>query len=68
MGVAVLPREAVAPHLRSMQLREIQIEDEWSHRRLLIALRNANAVARHVRLLIDHLCEPPVRADVQRRA
>jgi DNA-binding transcriptional LysR family regulator len=57
MGVAVLPREAILPHLRSMNLREIAIEDEWSHRRLLIGLRDANAVPKHVRVLIDHLYE-----------
>jgi DNA-binding transcriptional LysR family regulator len=57
MGVAVLPREAIQPHLRSMNLREIGIDDAWARRRLLIGLRDANAVSRHVRNLIDHLCE-----------
>lgn len=56
MGVAVLPGEAVRPHLRSMNLREIALEDDWTQRRLLIGLRDPNAVPRHVRLLIDHLC------------
>jgi len=56
MGVAVLPREAIQPHLRSMNLREIALEDAWAERRLLIGLRDANAVPRHVRTLIDHLC------------
>jgi DNA-binding transcriptional LysR family regulator len=55
MGVAVLPREAILPHLRSMNLREIAIEDDWARRRLLIGLRDANAVPKHVRVLIDHL-------------
>jgi DNA-binding transcriptional LysR family regulator len=56
MGVAVLPGDAVRPHLRSMNLREIVLEDDWTQRRLLIGLRDPNAVPRHVRLLIDHLC------------
>lgn len=56
MGVAVLPGDAVRPHLRSMNLREIALEDDWTQRRLLIGLRDPNAVPRHVRLLIDHLC------------
>jgi len=62
MGVAVLPRDAVAPHLASMKLREIAIEDDWSRRRLLIGLRDANAVPRHVRTLIDHLYTAAARS------
>lgn len=59
LGVAVLPREAVQPHLRSMNLRQIALQDEWASRRLLIGLRDTSAVPRHVRLMIDHLCEEP---------
>jgi len=63
LGVAVLPRDAIAPHLRSMNLKQIAIDDAWASRRLLIGLRDAAAVPRHVRLLIDQLCTPadPVR-------
>ena len=61
LGVAVLPREAIQPHLRSMNLRQIALQDAWASRRLLIGLRDASAVPRHVRLLIDHLCEAPRR-------
>jgi DNA-binding transcriptional LysR family regulator len=56
MGVAILPRDAIRPHLRSMDLRQIDLEDAWASRRLLIGLRDSNAVPRHVRTLIDHLC------------
>ena len=56
MGVAVLPRDAILPHLRSMNLKQIALQDAWAHRRLMIGLRDANAVPRHVRSLIDHLC------------
>jgi DNA-binding transcriptional LysR family regulator len=59
MGVAILPGESIGPHLRSMNLRQIALEDAWASRRLLIGLRDANAVPRHVRMLIDHLCEAP---------
>ena len=61
LGVAVLPSEAVRPHLRSMNLRQIALQDAWASRRLLIGVRDANAVPRHVRLLIDHLCAAPTR-------
>jgi len=59
MGVAILPREAIQPHVRSMNLRQIALDDAWASRRLLIGLRDANAVPRHVRMLIDHLCAAP---------
>lgn len=55
MGVAVLPREAIQPHVRSMNLRQIALQDTWATRRLLIGLRDVSAVPRHVRILIDHL-------------
>jgi DNA-binding transcriptional LysR family regulator len=35
MGVAVLPGEAIQPHLRSMNLRQIVLDDAWASRRLL---------------------------------
>jgi len=55
LGVAVLPREAIQPHLRSMDLRQIALADDWARRRLLIGLRDAGAVPRHVRALLEHL-------------
>ena len=58
MGVAVLPRDAVQPLLRAMNLRQIALTDDWADRQLLIGLRDVNAVPRAARLLIDHLCEP----------
>jgi DNA-binding transcriptional LysR family regulator len=61
MGVAVLPRDAVQPLLRAMNLRQIALQDDWAQRRLLIGLRDVNAVPRAARLLIDHLCEAPGR-------
>jgi len=58
MGIAVLPCNAIQPHLRSMNLRQISLSDEWARRWLLIGVRDANAIPRHVRMLIDHLCAP----------
>ncbi|MDN3919185.1 LysR substrate-binding domain-containing protein [Roseateles violae] len=55
MGVAVLPRDAIQAQLRVLPLRQIELEDDWASRRLLIGLRDAAAVPRHVRLLIEHL-------------
>ena len=61
MGIAILPREAIQPHVRSMNLRQIALEDTWASRRLLIGLRDVNLVPRPVRMLIDHLREAPSR-------
>lgn len=57
MGVAVLPRDAVQPLVRAMDLRQIELDDDWTYRQLLIGMRDASAVPRVARLLIDHLCK-----------
>jgi DNA-binding transcriptional LysR family regulator len=55
MGVAVLPQEAIQAQLKALPLKQIELTDEWASRGLLIGLRDAAAVPRHVRLLIEHL-------------
>jgi DNA-binding transcriptional LysR family regulator len=58
MGVAVLPQGAIQAQLKALPLKQIELLDDWASRRLLIGLRDAAAVPRHVRLLIDHLATP----------
>ena len=62
LGVAVLPLEAVEPHLRSMGLRKIDIADNFAHRSLLLGARDFAALPRPVRLFADHLREPSPRS------
>jgi DNA-binding transcriptional LysR family regulator len=57
MGVAVLPQAAIQPHLKSMGLRQIALDEPWAQRQLLIGVRDVDILARPVRMLIDHLCE-----------
>jgi hypothetical protein len=38
-----------------MKLRQLTLTDAWAHRKLVLGVRDVNAVPRHVRLLIDHL-------------
>jgi DNA-binding transcriptional LysR family regulator len=57
LGVAVLPHDAVQALVRSMNLRQIALKEAWAQRRLLIGLRDANAIPRHARMLINHLCK-----------
>jgi DNA-binding transcriptional LysR family regulator len=59
LGVAVLPDAAVSPHLRSMGLARIELTDPWVERDLLIGVRDLAALARPVRLLLDHLVAQP---------
>ena len=55
LGVAVLPDAAVQPHLRSMGLARIELSDPWVERELRIGVRDLAALARPVRVLLDHL-------------
>ncbi len=55
LGVAVLPDAAVQPHLRSMGLRKIELDEEWAQRELLICARDLGALPKPARLLVNHL-------------
>lgn len=55
LGIAVLPDAAVQPHLRSMGLRKVELTDPWVERQLLLGVRDAKALARPVRSLLEHL-------------
>ena len=55
LGIAVLPDAAVQPHLRSMALARIELVGDWVERELLIGVRDAAALPRPVRQLLDHL-------------
>jgi DNA-binding transcriptional LysR family regulator len=57
MGIAVLPSDAVRVLAHSLNLRQVALKDAWAQRRLLIGLRDVNAIPRHVRTLIDHFIE-----------
>ncbi|MES3000869.1 MAG: LysR family transcriptional regulator [Pseudomonadota bacterium] len=59
MGIAILPKEAVRPFLNAMNLRQIPLDESWAVRSLLIGVRASGAVPRHVRMVIDHLCNAP---------
>lgn len=61
LGVGVLPRDAILPHLRSMDLRQVALTDDWARRRLLLGVRDASAIPKHVRLLLDHVARMPIR-------
>jgi DNA-binding transcriptional LysR family regulator len=60
LGIAVLPQAAVQPHLRSMGLCCIEMADAWVERELILGVRDLSALARPVRLLLDHLKGDPL--------
>ncbi|SDE08239.1 LysR substrate-binding domain-containing protein [Paraburkholderia lycopersici] len=55
LGVAVLPDAAVSPHLRSMGLRKLELNEEWATRELLFCARDFRALPKPARLLIQFL-------------
>jgi DNA-binding transcriptional LysR family regulator len=56
LGVGILPRIAAEPHVKSMHLALVPLEDVWARRSLLIGMRDPNALAVSARLLVTHLC------------
>ena len=63
LGIAVLPDAAVQPHLRSMGLARLTLAGSWVERELLIGVRDAAALARPVRQLLDHLVAQNLAAE-----
>jgi hypothetical protein len=53
--VAVLPADAVRALVRSLNLRQIPLQDAWARRKLLIGVRDLESLPRHARLLVEHL-------------
>ena len=59
LGIAVLPEVAVRPHLQSMGLHRIGLDEDWAVRDLLICARDLAALPKPARLLINHLTSDP---------
>ncbi len=62
LGIGLLPYLAAEPHVRSMGLKLITLDDEWAERTLLLALRSTVALAAPVRLLAASLSADAARA------
>jgi DNA-binding transcriptional LysR family regulator len=62
LGVGVLPRIAAQAHVSSLPgagLALVPLEDEWAHRRLLVGVRDPDALTSSARLLMTHLLGNP---------
>jgi DNA-binding transcriptional LysR family regulator len=64
LGIAVLPREATAPHVSASGVAMVPLAEPWAVRRFVICSRPDVAPSATTRLLIDHL---RVQARVQAR-
>ena len=57
LGIAVLPLDAVQPHVRSMGLVRVDLSGDWVQRQLLIGTRDPDGLSRSARLMLAHLLE-----------
>ncbi|MDS1141640.1 LysR substrate-binding domain-containing protein [Pusillimonas sp. SM2304] len=57
--IGILPRLAAATHARSMALSLIPLTDEWARRKLLIGVRDPDALTAAARLLLAHVQDQP---------
>jgi DNA-binding transcriptional LysR family regulator len=60
IGIGVLPRAAAMPHVRSMQLAQVPLDEPWAERRLLLGCRSFAALSRPARALAEALLGGPV--------
>jgi DNA-binding transcriptional LysR family regulator len=62
LGVAILPRLAIAPHLQAFDLASIKLQDVWAVRQLFICVRTDQALHAAARTLLEHLRAGPNRS------
>ena len=55
LGLAVLPREAAAPHAAANSLALLPLTDPWAVRRFIICTRPLAQQSATTRLLVEHL-------------
>jgi DNA-binding transcriptional LysR family regulator len=55
LGIAVLPREAAAPHAGAGRLALVPLADPWARRRFVVASGPAKKLSDSARLLREHL-------------
>jgi len=61
LGVAVLPLDAVQPHIRSMGLARVDLTGDWAERELLIGTRDPERLSRSGQLMLTHLASTASR-------
>lgn len=62
LGLAVLPREATAPHVSASSLVMVPLAERWAVRRFVICTRPDASLSATARLLLEHLRAQAARA------
>jgi DNA-binding transcriptional LysR family regulator len=55
LGIGVLPLEACAPQIKALDLKVIHLDDSWSNRNLLLAIKSNTTQSPAAGLLSQHL-------------
>ena len=53
IGIGVLPRAAAMPHITSMRLAHVRLDESWAERRLLLGCRSFTALSKPARALAE---------------
>jgi DNA-binding transcriptional LysR family regulator len=62
LGLAILPRDAIAPQAEAAGLALVPLSDAWAVRRFVICSRPDAVLSATTRLLIGHLGEQATRS------
>lgn len=62
LGIGILPEGAARPMLRALDLRIMDLTDEWATRRVFVCVREYEKLAALPRQLVDHLVSRVPRA------
>ncbi|MNT08956.1 LysR substrate binding domain protein [compost metagenome] len=63
VGIGILPESAARRHAKIMDIRIIQLSDEWSNREMQIVVRNLESLPSFARELVELLVEDGTVAD-----
>lgn len=58
MGIGVIPRQSAQLYLRSLKIRCVTLNERWAARKLVVCLRDYDALSPVARLLVTHICGP----------
>ena len=57
VGIGVLPCSSAVRYVKTMNIRLVEIEDDWATRNLLICVRNLDLLPSFARELVDLLTQ-----------
>ena len=63
VGIGILPESAARRHAKIMDIRIIQLSDEWSNREMQIVVRNLESLPSFARELVELLVEDGTASD-----